>query len=247
MKNRNWFWGLFLILAAVFAVGSQFGAFSTINFWTVAATVLLAALLIEGIITLNYFGILAPAAILYAIYYGFFNWPEISVWLLLLAAFLASAGLEVLFGRRKRWHDRCWHDWHGHSDGHSDGHGGESFVSNTEDIDDDNPSAKISFGSSGKYLHSSALKSGQFFVSFGELDVYFDQVQLSPEGAEVFAECSFGEMKLFIPRSWQVTDNLRTSLGSVKNDLRRQAAEPGAPHLTLNGSVSFGNIEIHYI
>ncbi len=243
MKNRNWFWGIFLLLAAVFAVGSQVGAFNAVNFWTVAATVLLAAILVDSLVRLSFFGILIPVALLYGLYCRPFGWPNISVWLLLLAAVLASWGLEILFGRHRRWYDHCghcWHDWHDKGDG-------EHFHSNSEDIDGDTPSAKISFGSSSKYLHSSALKSGRFSVAFGELDIYFDQVQLSPEGAEIFAECSFGKMALFIPRSWQVTDNLRASAGSVQNDMRRESPEPGAPHLTLSGSASFGTIEIHYI
>lgn len=242
MKSKNWFWGLFLILAAIFAVGSQFGAFHGFGFWTIAATVLLAAIFIEGLIRLNFFGILAPAAICYALYSGPLHWPQINFWLLILAAVLASSGLEVLFGRwhHRHWHDCCGHHWHGSGDG-------ECFQSNTEDIDSDSPTAKVSFGSSSKYLHSQNLKSGRFAVSFGELDVYFDQVQLCPEGAEVLVDCSFGEMKLFLPRSWQVTDHLHANLGAVQDDVRREAANPSAPRLTLTGSTSFGNIEIHYI
>ncbi len=243
MKGKNWFWGIFLILAAIFAVGSQFNAFHVIGFWSIAATVLLAAIFIDSLVKLNFFGILAPVALLYAIYRSPLGWPNVSVWLLLLAVVLASTGLEMIFGHHRhwRWYDHCGHDWRGR---HGDV---ESFVSNTEDIDGDNPVAKISFGSSSKYLHSGYMKSAQLSVSFGELDVYFDQVQLSPEGAEVFAECSFGEMKLFLPHGWQVTDHLRTSLGHVQDDIRREAPEPGAPRLTLTGSASFGNIEIHYI
>lgn len=242
MKNRNWFWGVFLILAAVFAVGTQFGAFHVVGFWTIAATVLLAAILIDSLVRPNFFGILAPAALLYALYREPLRWPYISVWLLLLAALLASTGLEMIFGHRHRWakYCDCGHRWHDRSDT-------ECFESNTEDIDGDSPVAKISFGSSSKYLHSDCMKSAHLSVSFGELDVYFDQVRLSPEGAEVFAECSFGQMKLFLPHGWQVTDHLRTSLGSVQDDIRRETPAPGAPSLTLTGSASFGNIEIHYI
>ena len=240
MKNRNWFWGIFLLLAADFAVGSQFNAFSAINFWTVAATVLLAAIFIDSLVRLNFFGVLVPVALLYELYCRPLDWPFVSVWLLLLAAVLASWGLEILFGRHRHWYGHCGHhhDWHGD---------GESFVSNTEDIDGDNPVARMSFGSSSKYLHSDRMRTAQLSVSFGRLDVYFDQVQLSPDGAEVFAECSFGEMNLFLPRAWQVTDNLRTSLGNVQDDMRRETPAPGAPRLTLTGSASFGNIEIHYI
>lgn len=236
MKSRNWFWGVFFLLAAVFVIACQVGAFVKVDFISIVATVLLVALLIHSLINLNYFGIFLPVALLYMIYQKPLGLIEINIWLLLVAAVFASIGFSFLFHPHHHEWKCC-----------VSGDGTERFTDSTENIDDNNPYAKVSFGSSSKYLHGDALRGGKFTVSFGELQVYFDQAQLSPDGAEVSVDCSFGDMKLFIPRQWQIIDKIRTSLGSVENNVRSAQPDMNAPKLTLIGNVSFGDIEIHYI
>ena len=233
MKNRNWFWGIFFLLAAVFLIASQTGSFIQIGFISILATILLAALGIHSAANRNFFGVSLALVFLYVIYRQPLHLLEISLWMLIVAAILASIGLSIIFdvhAPRDHWHD-----------------GHEHFNQTTETVDDNNPYAKVSFNGSSKYLHSDCLKSGQYFVSFGALEVFFDQAQLSPEGAELFLDCSFGAIKLYIPKSWQVYDNVHVSLGAVENDTRFAQPEANAPRLSLNGNVSFGAIEIHYI
>jgi len=235
MKSKNWFWGLFFLLAAVFVIASQIGSFGQIGIISILATVLLVALLIHSVMNRNFFGVFLPLALLYWIYQQPFQLMPISPWLLLLSAVLASIGFSCIF----RTYPKKWVHCH---QGDT-----ERFTQTTENIDDNNPYAKVSFGSSSKYLHADCLKGGQFYSSFGSLEVYFDQAQLSPDGTEIFVDCSFGDIELFIPRNWRVIDNIRTSLGSVENDVRVSNLEKDAPELTITGNVSFGSIEIHYI
>ncbi|MGX8710895.1 MAG: LiaF transmembrane domain-containing protein [bacterium] len=234
MKSRNWFWGIFFLLSAVFVIASQTGSFVQIGFVSVLATVLLAALLISSVVHRNYFGIFVPLAFLYVIYQQPLHLARISLWLLILAAVFASMGFSFLFHRHPKNH-MYWH------------HGSGSIQPTTENIDDNNPYAKVHFGSSSKYLHGECLKGGQFDVSFGALELFFDQSQLSPDGAEIFLDCSFGAIQIYVPRSWKVIDKLNTSLGGVDNDIRLAHPEGNAPQLTLTGNVQFGGIEIHYI
>lgn len=234
MKNRNWFWGYFFLLSAVFVIASQIGSFGQIGFISILATVLLTALIIHSAADRNYFGIFVPLAFLYMIYRQPLHLIEISLWLLILAAVFASMGFSFLF----RSHPKSkmyWHDDFEHAH------------QTVENIDDNNPYAKVSFGASSKYLHGDCLKSGQFFVSFGALELFFDQAQLSPDGAELFLDCSFGAIKLFVPRHWRVIDSLHASLGGVDNDIRLSQPAENAPQLTLTGNVQLGGVEIHYI
>jgi hypothetical protein len=233
MKSRNWFWGIFFLLSAVFVIASQTGSFVQIGFASVLATVLLAALLISSAVHRNYFGIFVPLAFLYVIYQQPLHFVRISLWLLILAAIFASTGFSFLFHRHPNSH-MCWHH-------------GESIQPTTENIDDNNPYAKVNFGASSKYLHGECPKGGQFDVSFGALELFFDQSQLSPDGAEILLDCSFGAIKLYVPRSWQVIDHVSTSLGGVDNDIRLAQPAENAPQLTLTGNVQLGGIEIHYI
>ena len=234
MKNRNWFWGFFFLLAAVFVIASQIGSFGQIGIFSIIATVLLAALVIQSIASRNFFGVFVPLVFVYVIYRQPLHLAEISLWILLLAAVLASIGFSCIFRSRppKAMYSHC---------------GVEHFHETSESIDDNNPYAKVTFSASSKYLHADCLKSGQFIVSFGALEVFFDQAQLSPDGAELFLDCSFGAIQLYVPKHWQVFDNLHASLGAVDNDVRK--AQPGqdAPQLTLTGNVQLGGVEIHYI
>ena len=236
MKHRNYFWGIFLLVAAIFIITGQVGAFGQIGFWSIAATVLLAAMCISSLFYLNFFGALLSMALLYLIYQQPLHLVEISFWLLLLAAALASMGLSMIFHghrhacRRDRWH----HRWHGGED-------------TPENIDGNEILVKSSFNESCKYLRAESLKTAQLISSFGKLSVYFDQVRLSPEGAQVNVDVSFGEMSLYLSKNWLVYDKIHTGFGAVHNDMRNTAPEVDAPALTLTGSVSFGSLEIHYI
>ncbi|MEQ8155554.1 MAG: hypothetical protein ABRQ25_11825 [Clostridiaceae bacterium] len=234
MKNRNWFWGFFFLLSAIFVIASQPGAFGHVGFLSILATVLLAALFIESLIKLNFFGTFIPLAFLYIIYWEPLDLVYISPWLLIFAAILASIGFSILFGR----HPEKPIHFHG---------GNDCFKKSNESTDDNNPYAKVKFGASSKYLHSDCLKSGQFTVSFGALEVFFDQAQLSSEGAEIFIDCSFGAVKLYVPRHWRVKDNIQASLGGMDNNSRSSQASENSPVLTITGSVQFGGIEIHYV
>ncbi|HEX3038382.1 MAG TPA: hypothetical protein VHO94_05240 [Oscillospiraceae bacterium] len=237
MKSRNWFWGLFFILAAVFVIASQIGSFGQIGMLSILATVLLAALLIHSVMNRNFFGIFLPVALLYMIYQKPLGLVAVNLWILLIAVLLVSIGFSCIFRTYpdpKKW-KCCSYE------------GTERFNQTSENIDDNNPYTKVAFGSASKYLHADCLKGGQFIVSFGALEVFYDQAQLSPEGAKTYLDCSFGEMKLYIPRGWRVIDNVRASLGSVENDVRLSQPAADAPQLTLTGNVSFGSIEIHYI
>ncbi len=238
MKHRNWFWGIFFLAAGFFVVASQLGGFIDLGFWSIVATVLLVATLIGSLMGVNFFGIFVSAALLYAIYQSPFDWPFVSVWLLLLAAIFISSGLSIIFHSRfhRRWAKRnyCKGNW-------------GSQGSAEEYINGDDVMISESFSEVSKYLHAECLRQAHIASSFGSLNVYFDSVTLSPDGAEVDVDVSFGKISLYLPKGWRVTDHVHTSAGSVTNNLRSDGMVANAPTLTLKGRVSFGNLEIRYV
>lgn len=240
MRNRSWLWGAFFLLSAVFVIGSQTGAFGQIGILSIVATVLLCAIFINSLIDIEFFGMFMSIALLYLIYTEPLNLIPISPWVLIFAGILTSIGFSIIFKGRtfKYRHKKCYS--HGE-------YKCENFSQTTENVDGDNPFLRVSFGSASKYLHADSLKSGNFSASFGTLEVFFDQVQLSPEGAEIFVDCSFGEIKLFIPKAWDVTESVHVGLGSVKNKNRMSRPEENSPKLNIVGNVQFGDVEINYI
>lgn len=234
MKSKNLFWGLFFLALAVFTIASQVGAFGEIGVLSVLEGVLLAALIIYSLISLNFFGVFIPLAFLYIIFRQPLGLPEVSTWMLLLTGLLTSIGFSIIFRKKSKHNTEC-------------SYVGHDYSKTSETIDDNNPSANVRFSSSSKYLHSDNLESASFSASFGALEVFFDKTQLSPQGAEIFIDCSLAEMKLYIPRSWRVIENINVSLAEVKYTGRPADLTEDSPRLTLKGSVSLGALEIVYI
>lgn len=234
MRHQKWFWGVFFILSAVFVIASQVTDFMKIGLWSILGAILLLAVMIHSVAHRNFFGIFVPLVLLYGIFWQPLGLIHISIWVLLAAAVLASIGFHFIFRNRPpQW-------WK------SEENGGR-FHATTESSDDNNPQAKVSFGASTKYLHSTALQTGQFDVSFGSLEVYLDQAQLSPDGAELYVNCRFGAIELYVPRSWRVKGNVQASLGAAEINEHRSDAAIDAPLLLITGNVSFGAVEVKYI
>ncbi len=232
MKHKKWFWGIFFLLAAVFVIACQTGSFLHIGFLSILATILLAGLLIQSIADRSFFGAFLSAALLYLIYQKPLGFPVLSFWILLLAAVLASIGCHILFRNHWNIHSGC--------------RCSDIFeAGSSENLDGNHVYARTRFGESSKYLHSQNLQKGDFEVSFGEMQLYFDQAQISPEGAEIQLSCSFGAMKLYIPRQWHVVNRLKAGFGAVDAGSSAFSPDGSAPTLTVTGNASFGSIEIH--
>lgn len=237
MKHNNWFWGVFFVLAAVLVIVSQVTtSFVQIGFWSILAAVLLAAVFIQSLVHLNYFGVFLSLALAYWIFQAPLNLYIISPWVLLLSAVLLSIGFHIIFSRSAKYRYVKRHC-----------SGGDDGYTTIEDVDDNNPYIKVSFGASSKYLHADALKSGQFYCHLGELKVYFDQVQLHPDGAEIYVDCSLGAVNLYFPKTWRVVNKLHGSLGGVNEDSHRSIPDPDAPQIVVTGNVSLGAVEINYV
>lgn len=232
-RHNNWFWGVFFVLAAIVIIASQVTSFAVLGFWSILAAVLLAAVFIQSLIHLNFFGVFLSLALGYILFQYPLELYIISPWLLILAAVLLSIGFHSIFRSRPK--------------SSASPNRRDDNYRTIEDVDDNNPYIKVSFGSASKYLHGDCLKGGQFYCSFGALELYFDQVTPDPSGAEVFLDCHCGSITLFVPRTWRIVDKLHSSLGSVKDEASRAAPGDNAPVITLTGDVSLGSVEIQYV
>jgi len=116
-----------------------------------------------------------------------------------------------------------------------------------EGDDPNNPYFSVSFGGASRYLHADCLKTAELNCSFGSLEVYFDNVTLSPYGAEVNVNCSFGSIEIYVPSHWRVIDDMNASLANAEVSRRLQSNDSDAPTIRVTGSVSLGNVEVNRI
>lgn len=254
MGNRNWFWGLFFLLAGVMLIAGQFGLFGNIGVFTVIATVFLVWSFAKSIVKLNYVGICISAALVYILYQKPLNLVLISPWILIVAALFVGSGLSIIFRKKPQNYVYGGYAYSAKVDGENAGteplpsNSGMHIEPNCQSEDSDNhPYVKASFGSASRYLHSTCLESGQFYNSFGELSIYMDNATVSPAGASIYVDCSLGVIRLFVPRHWKVIDNINVTLGEVEVQNNLNSPQPGAPTIMLTGNVSLGSIELVYV
>jgi len=231
MKNRNLFWGIILILAAILIITNQLGTFISINPFRLIITIFLVVIIIKNIPRLHFTNILLPLALLLILYKNSLGLAGLSSWAILLAGCFASAGLSMIIKPRK--HQQNHYEY------------SNEYYQTSEDINENIISGSVSFGSDTKYLYSDHLERADFTCSFGSLKVFFDQARLSPGGAEVFIDASFASVELYIPKTWQVVDHISTSLASVNGG--GGSEDPTAPILTLTGNITLSSVQIKYI
>lgn len=234
MKNRNWFWGVFFLLSAIFVILCQVWFFLGISVISILVSVFLAALAISSLLRLEYFGIFIPLSILYIIYSKPLKLFYISPWLLISSAILISISFSLLFPKRKK------HKVHFY-------YGTEKINKVRENIDNNNPYVKVNLNSASKYVHSENLQGGQFISKLGVLDVYFDQVKLSSDGATLYIDCNLGSINLYIPKDWSLVENINSYLGEVSYHNDHASTSGNAPKVTITGKVVLGDVKIFYI
>jgi len=242
MKIRfsNIIWGTFLLLAAAFLLFNQFDGFTNIGVGSIIVTVIAVLFIVQCISALRFAPLPIPIAVLYIIFQTPLSLPEIQTRTIIIASILTTIGLLIMLPGKRFFKHRKYkikkETWD---------HSGR--VQTEDSINENNPSASVQFGSISRRLHADNLETINLYCNFGELEIFFDQVKLNPNGAEANINCSFGAIKLFIPKDWLIIDKLNCPLGGV--DISKNFAVPAenAPRLILNGSVSFGGIEVRYI
>jgi len=239
MRSRfsNLFWGILLLLAAAFVLTKNFVGFADIGVGSIVIAILALAFIVQCLARLHIAPIVIPLAILYFIFRERLGLPVIQTWKLVAAAILAFIGLNFLIPQGRRSCNHC-NDSGGSKD--------QQQKIPTEGNNDNNPYINVNFSAISRSLIADSLETVRLSCNFGSMEIFFNQAELSPNGANAFINCSFGGIQLFIPRHWQVIDKMSCTLAGV--DIKSFAAPAeNAPRLTLNGSVSFGGVEVKYI
>ena len=87
----------------------------------------------------------------------------------------------------------------------------EEFES-VDQVDGNVIQLSTSFGSSIKYVNSEDLEHVKLECSFGAMKVYFDNAIIQSGKAQLDMHVSFGGVELYVPRGWRVSNQLRAFL-----------------------------------
>lgn len=272
VKANKIFWGIFLLLAAVFLVVSQMGLVEGVGVLSILFAIFWVAQFIEGLVKRSFGRMLFSLAFLCIIFDEQLGIEAITPWTVLGAALLGTIGLNMIF--RKRWHKQFHYETNWCHGGKKYSGTGAAFVDGEAEIleeesqerqssfgaqaeGDSQGSAQAnrtgdsrfffetSFGAAAKFINTNNFEFASLECSFGALKVYFDNAVIQNGKAAIDVDVSFGSVELYIPRSWNLVDETSAAFGSVKEKNRNRPA--GTTSVTLTGDVSFGGVEIVYI
>lgn len=102
----------------------------------------------------------------------------------------------------------------------------------------------VSFSENTYTLTLPRLSSGDAAVSFGELTLDLTECEEIADGCNLNLSCSFGELRLLVPKSCRVVPDINTGFGSA--DITGHPDPDVTTNIYIDGSVSFGNMVIVY-
>lgn len=234
MKKERIFWGVFLILGAIFIIAGKLGFMQSVSAWSLVWTILFAAALIKSLLHTNFVGIFLSLALLGIVYAEQLQIQAITPWPVLGAAVLLGIGCSMIFPKKK---------WNKYFHCNNMSFNGENKIIN--EADGSNCRCTVSFGSSVKYINSDAFETGEFETSFGGMKVYFDNAIMKGSEAHINIQNSFGGIDLYVPRTWKVINRVESCFGGV--DEKGRCEWDGVHSLYMNGDNSFGGITIYYV
>lgn len=247
-KGSKVFWGIFLILGAVFLVVSRMGYLQGVGIVGILFSLFFLAIMLQGIWERSFGKILFPLACLCIIFDEPLGITAITPWTVLIAASLGTAGLNLIF-KRKHSHIYKW-DWREQAvDEEKYVDLGENFEMPERSEEHVQSGRKIffrtNFSSAVKYVNIDCFEYASLECSFGGMKVFFDNAQIPGGNATIDLSVSFGGVELYIPKEWYVNNQTDCVCGSV--DEKNHNRSSGCPMVTLTGDVSFSGVTIIYI
>lgn len=250
LRSKSIFWGVLLMIIAAGLIINSLGLLPTIpiGFGSLILAVIMLAILIHSALDFSMTGVLFSVAHLIVIFRDATGFPprSLSSWLLILAGTLFGIGLDVILKDFRKAHKR------------NNPHFEFTYSSDDDNDDDDTIEGKFvegrtssnncyefanTFGDQTKYLQSAPLKYAKLENSFGNLNIFFDDVVLESNEAWVKMENSFGKISLYVPSSFRIDLKQDNGFGNI--DLQgRPSTDPQAPILHIDAENAFGSIEI---
>ena len=241
--KKNILWGLLLILLAAYLIVSNAGIVIAVPFIKIIATIIMVAVIAEGIRKRNLVLVFLGLGITYTIYDEYliknFSFPEISSWIVIVSAILVGVGLEILLKGvlKKNRHNSFIYESNGI------GEAGGEF--NGATYDGDKVHFENNFGDSSKYVNSTNLRKAHVENNFGASNIFFDNAIIAAEGARFHIENNFGETNIYLPANCRVNIHEDKGFGNIRY-VGLPNADTAAPLIEIHAEVNFGEITFYY-
>lgn len=227
--RKDILWGVLFLAGALALILSKLGYLGELRFWPVLFSIVLVVLFLDGIFKRSIGQILFSAAFFIIVNDELLHLEALTPWTVLGAAFLGTIGLKLLFprfGRRRFGH-------------------GFTPVQSEERGKGEHLFYKNAFGGTVKYI-TWEISTVDLDNSFGGMEIYFTDAVLKNGSAVINVHSSFGGVELYVPSSWRVEMRVAGAF-SDEADIKGQNNPDGANVLYIEGTVSFGGLNINYI
>ena len=224
-KARHSTTGIVLVLAGVVLLAGNLGFIPT-PLWEVISQwpSIFGIIAIINLINKKY-----TPALIFALLWGFFIWPDLfpetpleigKLWpvLLILIGFL------FIHGHRKHKN---------------------RYLSTSKGTHSNETLEEVAiFGENIRRIESDNFKGGEITSIFGGNELYFNNSKIDPDGASLEVVNIFGGTKLVVPRDWNVQIEVVSILGGFADKRMYQPEAPTNQTLRIKGVAIFGGGEI---
>jgi len=112
-------------------------------------------------------------------------------------------------------------------------------------IDGETFDCSMTFGDNSQLVTLHCLSEGEISCSFGNFAVDLSGCDTLADRCTIEANCSFGELRLFVPSRFQVVSDSNTAFASIDTVGHPSPTPEGI--IQLEANVSFGQITIEYV
>ena len=226
---RRSFIGLFFIILAVTTLLDGFSIFPNGSIFLTICTVVLGFFAIRGLMDFDSFGTIFPLALLFYVYNKNYQFADISGGKIFFVAVFLSLGISMFVPRKYKYREF------------------KSFykVKKHQKIKNGNDFSDVTFGENVQYVDITKSDSFSASTTFGTTTIYFEKLDTYPiKNFDLNVSISFGNLKIYVPKEWTIENNTNNFLGKVQKHTHSIGKDV---KIILNGSVTFGEVEIIHV
>ncbi|MFH1050105.1 MAG: DUF5668 domain-containing protein [bacterium] len=101
------------------------------------------------------------------------------------------------------------------------------------------------FSGQSKKVDDKNFKGGNITATFGAIELDLTDAELSPEGAVLNINASFGGLEISVPRKWRLVFSGTPIFGGFEDKTKQDAPNENTKTLYINYNVIFGGFEVN--
>jgi predicted membrane protein len=101
------------------------------------------------------------------------------------------------------------------------------------------------FGGQSRKIEDKNFIGGNISATFGGIEIDLTDAELSPEGATLYVNTTFGGLELSVPRHWKIVYSGSPVFGGFDDKTRQNQSDEDTRILSINYNVIFGGIEVN--